>query len=245
MNDADTRRLLQCWGEDVPAQLLKLALTHRSFANEAGGLPTNERLEFLGDAVLQLIVTDRLFTDYPGHPEGHLAKMRAATVSQGPLAAVARKLELGRYILLGRGEEINGGREKDSILSDTMEALIGATYESVGITRTRAVVERHLEEMLEHAIERSVSMDWKTRLGELVRDLELGPISYEVDSSGPDHRRVFTAHLILQGERCGQGMASSKKAAEHEAAHTGILHLAGRYNIEGATSLEGYRIGGR
>ncbi|WP_227712864.1 ribonuclease III family protein [Nanchangia anserum] len=147
-------QLLTAWGIDIDPEMLILALTHRSFANERGKIPTNERLEFLGDAVLQLIVTERLYLAHPDHPEGHLAKMRAATVSQTPLALVARSINLGDYLLLGRGEEKTGGRDKDSILSDTMEALIGATYLCHGLEPTRAIVEHHLADLLATALER-------------------------------------------------------------------------------------------
>ena len=133
---ADVESLVFRWGAQIDPALLDLALTHRSWAHENGGLPTNERLEFLGDAVLQIVVTERLYHDHPEVPEGQLAKMRAATVSEPALAAVARDLGLGEFIRLGKGEALSGGRDKDSILSDTVEALIGATYLTQGRATT-------------------------------------------------------------------------------------------------------------
>lgn len=238
-----TEKLIESWGVEIDPELLKLALIHRSYANEAGGIAHNERLEFLGDAVLQLVVTDRLFTDYPTHPEGHLAKMRAATVSQVPLAQVARQLRLGDYLYLGRGEEISRGRNKDSILSDALEALIGATYLSVGISVTRQVVEAQLRDLLDHAVERSISMDWKTRIQELTRDLNLPVPEYSSSSTGPDHMRMFSAEVHIGSKRYGTGQGRAKKIAEQEAAHAAILKLAQRFNVRDATSLDGYVIG--
>ena len=138
----DVETLVFRWGPTIDPDLLVLALTHRSFAHENGGLPTNERLEFLGDSVLGLVVTEYLYRAHPTVPEGQLAKMRAATVSEPALAAVGRDLGLGEFIRLGKGETLSGGRDKDSILSDTVEALIGATYLTHGLEPTRVVVER-------------------------------------------------------------------------------------------------------
>jgi len=147
----DTEALVYRWGPSIDADLLDLALTHRSYAHENGGLPTNERLEFLGDSVLGIIVTEYLYRTHPEVPEGQLAKMRAATVSEPALAAVARDLGLGEFIKLGKGEALSGGRDKDSILSDTVEALIGATYLTHGLEETRTVVTRLVSRFLESA----------------------------------------------------------------------------------------------
>ena len=147
----DTEALVYRWGPSIDAGLLDLALTHRSYAHENGGLPTNERLEFLGDSVLGIIVTEYLYRTHPEVPEGQLAKMRAATVSEPALAAVARDLGLGEFIKLGKGEALSGGRDKDSILSDTVEALIGATYLTHGLEETRTVVTRLVSRFLESA----------------------------------------------------------------------------------------------
>lgn len=241
---ASAVKLLENWGITIEPELLILSLTHRSFANENGGIPTNERLEFLGDAVLQLIVTDKLYATYPDHPEGHLAKMRSATVSQPALAMVAKKLNLGDYILLGRGENHTGGRQKDSILSDTFEALIGATYLSHGMEKTRRVVETQLDFLLKQALERGVGMDWKTTVQELCAALSLGEVSYQIDGSGPDHKRTYRAELMV-GERIwGAGTASSKKLAEHYAAEKAILAIRKEHNLTGPIGFE-LGIGGK
>lgn len=229
---ATLETLLSDWGERVDVELLVLAMTHRSFAHEhgkVGSRGTNERLEFLGDAVLQIIATDYLFRNYPDEPEGTLAQMRAATVSQHPLAQVARKIRLGDYLLLGVGEDRQGGRDKDSILSDTLEALIGATYLSSGLEATRIVVERHLRRFLRNAPRRAVTLDWKTTLQELLSAGGLGEASYQIVSTGPDHNRHFTALAIVAGENWGEGQGSSKKVAEHNAAESAVQTLASRH----------------
>ncbi|MDR2566998.1 MAG: ribonuclease III, partial [Bifidobacteriaceae bacterium] len=158
------RRLADGLGVDLDPELLVLALTHRSFAHEAGGIPTNERLEFLGDSILGLVVTEHLYRAHPDLPEGELAKMRAATVSQRALARVARGIGIGNYVLLGRGETTTGGADKDSILSDTLEALLGAVYISHGLEDTRDVVLRLVGPTLERAAQLGAGLDWKTSL---------------------------------------------------------------------------------
>lgn len=221
----DVKLLIRKWGIDVDPDMLVLALTHRSFAHEMGELPDNERLEFLGDAVLQVIVTERLYRDYPHSSEGDLAKMRSATVSQPALAIVGRKLELGRYILLGNGEEKTGGRNKDSLLCDTVEALIGATYLCHGLEPTRRVVEHALKDLLRKAPTRAQSVDWKTTLQELAADLHMSPLTYSVEGTGPDHARKFTAHVSIDGTLWGTGEGTSKKNAEREAAHQAVVNI--------------------
>ena len=234
----DTEALVYRWGPSIDAQLLDLALTHRSYAHENGGLPTNERLEFLGDSVLGIIVTEYLYRTHPEVPEGQLAKMRAATVSEPALAAVARDLGLGEFIKLGKGEALSGGRDKDSILSDTVEALIGATYLTHGLEETRTVVTRLVSRFLDSARTRGAGLDWKTSLQELTAVHQLGNPAYEVTGTGPDHQRVFTASAIVDGEVLGQGTGSSKKVAEHdaaEAAYAAILAARG----DGGLNLPG------
>ncbi|MDY2941175.1 MAG: ribonuclease III [Varibaculum sp.] len=223
---ADADELLKRWGVPLSEDFLILALTHRSFANEAGGIPTNERLEFFGDAVLELIVSERLYRDYPDSPEGDLTKMRTATVSEPALAHVARNIGLGEFILLGHGEDLSGGRDKDSILSDTVEALIGATYLSYGLERTREVVETLFKELFENVVARGAAMDWKTNLAELARDLSMGEPTYTVTGSGPDHQRVFHAVAVIDGVEFGGGDGKSKKVAEHRAAQAAAERLA-------------------
>jgi ribonuclease-3 len=195
-----------------------LALTHRSFAHEAGGIPTNERLEFLGDSVLGIVVTEHVFRANPDAPEGDLAKMRAASVSQRSLAGVARRIGLGRFILLGRGERATGGADKDSILSDTLEALIGAVYLTHGMEPTRAVVERLVGPALARAATLGAGLDWKTSLQELTAQNGLAVPEYRAEGHGPDHARIFTAWAVVGEQEFGSGQGTSKKAAEQAAA---------------------------
>ncbi len=202
-----------------------LALTHRSFAHEAGGIPTNERLEFLGDTVLGLVVTESLYRSRPDESEGALAKMRAATVSQRGLAAVARELDLGRYVLLGKGELATGGRDKDSILSDTLEAVFGAVYLSHGLETARAIIERLVGPTLANAAHLGAGLDWKTSLQELSAGLGLGAPHYDVQGEGPDHARTFTARAVVGGQVRGTGVGPAKKIAEQEAAQAAYLAL--------------------
>ena len=218
--------LWEVWGISIDEDLLNLALTHRSYAYEAGGMPHNERLEFLGDSVLGMIVADRLYEDYPELAESDLSKMRAATVSQAPLAMVARDLGLGDFILLGKGEGMSGGREKDSILSDTVEALIGATYLTHGVELTRQVVLNLLVGLLDRAVERGQTQDWKTLLVEFANAQDLGVPTYSVTGQGPDHQRIFTAEVSLGGgEVQGVATESSKKHAENMAARDAMTRL--------------------
>lgn len=204
-------------GVQLDPELLVLALTHRSFAHEAGGIPTNERLEFLGDAVLGLVVAEALYRENPGLPEGQLAKMRAATVSQTPLAGAARRIGLGRYLLLGKGERRTGGRDKDSILSDTVEALIGATYLAHGLEPTRALVHRLVGEELAAASQPGGAGDWKTELQEAAQALGWGLPEYRLTGFGPDHAKTFRAEVVV-GELVAEGVGNSKKQAEQVAA---------------------------
>ena len=222
---ADVEALVYRWGSRIDPDLLDLSLTHRSFAHEHGGLPTNERLEFLGDSVLGIVVTEYLYRAHPDVPEGQLAKMRAATVSEPALAAVARDLGLGEFIKLGKGEALSGGRDKDSILADTVEALIGASYLTQGLEPTRAVIERLVSRFLRQARTRGAGLEWKTSLQELAAAHGLGNPHYEVEGVGPDHERVFTAQAIIDGEVLGEGTGTSKKLAEHEAAEAAYASI--------------------
>ncbi|WP_413452663.1 ribonuclease III [Georgenia phoenicis] len=221
----DVDVLLERLGIHIDPELLVLALTHRSFAHEAGGIPTNERLEFLGDTVLGLVVTERLYRENAGTAEGDLARMRAATVSQRALAGVARALGLGDFILLGRGELVTGGREKDSILSDTVEALIGAAYLCNGLEPTRAMIERLVADLLAQAATLGAGLDWKTSLQELVASRGLPAPTYQVVGTGPDHARSFTATVLVAGQDYGTGSGSAKKIAEQQAAEDAYTRL--------------------
>ena len=198
--------------------LLVLALTHRSFAYENGGLPSNERLEFLGDSVLGIVVTDRLYRDHPDLPEGELAKIRAATVSQRALAVVARQLGLGTFVLLGRGETSTGGSDKDSILCDTLEAVFGAIYLAHGIEVARKVILDLVGPSLVTAASAGVALDWKTSLQEACAAAGLGSPIYDVTGEGPDHARTFTARVVVDGVVRSEGTGTAKKLAEQEAA---------------------------
>ncbi len=201
-----------------PLALLELALTHRSYAYENGGIPTNERLEFLGDSVLGLVVTETLYRNYPDTAEGQLAKMRAAVVNARALADVARELGVGNCLLLGKGEETTGGRDKSSILADTLEALIGAVYLERGLASAETLVHRLFDPLIERAADLGAGLDWKTSLQELAASLELGALDYEVDESGPDHDKWFIARAVVGDFSRGQGEGRSKKEAEQRAA---------------------------
>ncbi len=209
--------LLEKLGVHLDPELLVLALTHRSFAHEAGGIPTNERLEFLGDSVLSIVVTEALYRRHPELPEGELAKMRAATVSQRSLAEVARTLGLGSYVLLGKGEMRTRGFDKDSILSDTVEALIGATYLSHGLEVSRELVHRLVDARLAAAEHLGAGLDWKTSLQEAAAERGFAPPVYHVDAEGPEHARTFHAQ-VAAGPVMGEGTGSAKKHAEQAAA---------------------------
>lgn len=210
--------ITSAFGVAFDPEVLSRALVHRSYSYENGATPTNERLEFLGDAVLGLVVTDALFRTYPDLPEGQLAKLRAAVVNMRALAGVARQHELGRHVLLGRGEESTGGRDKDSILADTLEAVIGAAYLSVGIAEAGDMVHRLMDPLIAVAADLGAGLDWKTSLQELTAAHNLGVPSYELSDDGPDHAKVFSAVAIVDGRRCGAGTGRSKKVAEQEAA---------------------------
>jgi ribonuclease III len=197
---------------------LERALTHRSYAYENGNLPTNERLEFLGDSVLGLVVTDTLYVCYPNLPEGQLAKLRAAVVQMAALAEVAKDLNLGSFIRLGRGEEVTGGRDKASILADTLEAVIGAVYIDCGLGEATLLVHRLFDPVIERAARLGAGLDWKTSLQELTAALMLGVPEYQVEESGPDHQKSFRAVVRVGGQLLGSGAGRTKKAAEQQAA---------------------------
>jgi len=213
--------LLGALGTELPDDLLTLALTHRSYAYENGGLPTNERLELLGDAVLGLVIVEELFRRHPDNSEGDLAKLRNSIVNSHALAGVARGLTdggLGDYLLLGRGEVNTGGAAKSSILADTVESLIGAVYLQHGLEGARGLVLRLFAERLDTAPTLGAALEWKSSLQELTSARGLGVPRYEVSSEGPDHDRRFSASVYVSGEVYGRGAGRSKKAAETDAA---------------------------
>ncbi len=216
----DTTELRESLGTGIGVDLLTLALTHRSYAYENGNLPTNERLEFLGDSVLGIVITETLYAQYPDWPEGQLAKLRAAVVNAGALAEVARTLGLGDYLYLGRGEETTGGRDKSSILADTMEAVFGAVFLDSGIDSARAVIHGLFDPMIEKAAELGAGLDWKTSLQEVAAAAGLGLPEYRVTDVGPDHAKEFSAEAVVGGQVLGDGVGRSKKVAEQRAAAT-------------------------
>ncbi|MGA5899495.1 ribonuclease III [Streptomyces venetus] len=220
-NQASSHTLLEGrLGYKLESALLVRALTHRSYAYENGGLPTNERLEFLGDSVLGLVVTDTLYRTHPDLPEGQLAKLRAAVVNSRALAEVGRGLDLGSFIRLGRGEEGTGGRDKASILADTLEAVIGAVYLDQGLDSAAELVHRLFDPLIEKSSNLGAGLDWKTSLQELTATEGLGVPEYLVTETGPDHEKTFTAAARVGGVSYGTGTGRSKKEAEQQAAES-------------------------
>jgi len=208
-------------------ELRETALTHRSFAFEHGVDTTNERLEFLGDSVLGLVVTDMAYAAFPNRSEGELAKLRAAIVNAQALADVARSLGLGGLVRLGKGEEQSGGRDKASILADALEAVFGAVYLDLGLDETRRLIERLFRPLME-AYDRDGGGDYKTILQELAsRELRTMP-EYRLEERGPDHEKEFTATVFLGGEALGAGVGKSKKEAEQRAAREAFDHISER-----------------
>jgi len=205
-------------GVDFHPQLLELALTHRSFAYETGGVETNERLEFLGDSVLGLIVTAELYRRFPDLDESRLSPLRSGIVNMRALADIARTLHLGEYIRLGKGEEVTGGRDKNSLLADALEALIGAIYLETGIEKTTAIVASLINDTLESAMAKGVALDGKTALQELTAAQGVGSPEYVVTESGPDHDKSFVAVAMVGGSAIAQGEGKSKREAEQFAA---------------------------
>ncbi|MDJ0925584.1 MAG: ribonuclease III [Acidimicrobiia bacterium] len=198
-------------------EVVTLALTHRSYAAEHALDVSYERLEFLGDAVLQLVVTRYLYDTYEDLAEGELAKVRAAVVNQKTLAAIGRRLGIGDAVLLGQGEETSGGRDKDSILADIVEALLGAVYLDGGYAPAAEFVLRHWVPIIEERATAPGRRDYKTRLQEILAKQGLQP-RYEISESGPDHAKVFAAELWVGERLIASGRGSSKKRAEQAAA---------------------------
>jgi ribonuclease III len=205
--------------------LLELALTHRSVSSESPGRHDNERLEFLGDAVLQLAVTDYLYSAYPSLAEGKLAKIRAAVVSRPTLADVARSIDLGIHLELTPAEDRTGGRDKDSILADAVEAVIGAVYIDSGLEASRRLVSRLLGGRVDERAKQPGLKDYKTRLQEVLAKEGKRP-DYATEGSGPDHERLFRARVSTDGVAMGEGSGRSKKEAEQQAASQALKALS-------------------
>lgn len=218
--------LIERWGIAISRPVLRRALTHRSFAFEHDE-PHNERLEFLGDSVLGMIVADMLYRDFPDNSEGDMSRMKTYAVSERGLADIARGLGLGEFIRLGKGEKMSGGRDKDSILSDTVEALIAATYIEHGLEPTRRIVERLVARKIEDASVLGPNLDWQTSFEELAhsRGME-GTLQFRISHEGPDHARVFTAQAFMGGRDWGSGTGSSQKNARRKASEASYRMLA-------------------
>ena len=195
-----------------------MAFTHRSFAYESGSSETNERLEFLGDSVLGLIVTEELYKRYPDFDESRLSPLRSGVVNMRALADIARGLQLGQYIRLGKGEEVTNGRDKNSLLADALEALIGAIYLQFGFARCTEIVRDLITPTMDSAVARGAGLDGKTALQELAASLGKGAPEYVVSEEGPDHDKNFTAVAMLAGQALSTGTGKSKREAEQVAA---------------------------
>jgi ribonuclease-3 len=206
--------------------VLELAFTHRSFAYETGITTTNERLEFLGDSVLGLIVTEELYLKYPDLDESRLSPLRSGIVNMRALADIARTLELGKYIRLGKGEEVTNGRDKNSLLADALEALIGAIYLECGFEKSTQVVRELIKETLSSAMAKGAGLDGKTALQELLAATGKGAPEYQVTETGPDHDKSFTAVAMVSGEAISEGSGKSKREAEQSAARSALEKLS-------------------
>lgn len=213
---------------EIDSELLELAFTHRSFAYEAGLTATNERLEFLGDSVLGLVVTEELYRKYPDLDESRLSPLRSGIVNMRALADIARSLELGKYIRLGKGEEVTNGRDKNSLLADAFEALIGAMYISVGFEKTTESLLGLVKPTLDSAMAMGAGLDGKTALQELVASLGKTTLEYQVTMSGPDHDKSFEAVAVIGGELVAVGTGKSKREAEQSAARAAFEILTAR-----------------
>lgn len=227
--DADVEAALEVRFNDPG--LLGLALTHTSYAVEQeraadAPAPTNQRLEFLGDAVLALVVADLAYRSFPNLAEGELARLRSATVNQAVLAAVARDLGIGDHLRLGRGETQSGGKDKENILADAMEAILGAVYLDQGIGGAFTLIERLFWPWMRAYVRGGGARDYKGMLQELTAALGRGVPRYVVQGSGPAHQPRFTARVIVEGEELGFGSGKTKKEAEQQAARQAHEHLA-------------------
>jgi ribonuclease III len=225
--------LIEQLGIDLDPQLFRLAMTHRSYAYENGGLPHNERLEFLGDAVLGIVVTEYLYLTFPELPEGRLAKLRAAVVNSHSLADVARDLDLGDEILLGKGEQTTGGADKSSILADSLEAFLGSVLISAGRDSADRLIHHLFDPLVTKAAALGAGLDWKTSLQEFCADHGLGGPSYRIVESGPDHDKRFEAVAVVCDETFEPGSGTSKKLAEQGAAENAFTALSLRLPAAG------------
>lgn len=209
--------------------LLSLAMTHSSYANEhkMGIVENNERLEFLGDAILNLVVSQYLYKKYPNHPEGELTKIRAKVVCESSLAYAAKKIEIGKFLLLGKGEESTGGRDRESILADAAEAIVGAIYMDSDFETTNRALLRNFEFDIVHAVAKGdLFIDYKTELQEIVQKNGKSTMEYRVNKEeGPDHNKMFYMDVVVNDEVIGIGRGRNKKDAEQMAAKEALIRL--------------------
>jgi ribonuclease III len=212
-------------GVELSPELLELALTHRSFAYESGGIPTNERLEFLGDSVLGLVITEALYERFPDLDESRLSPLRSGIVNMRALATIGRELGLGSSLKIGKGEEVTGGRDKNSILADAFEALVGAIYLDKGFAITKTVVLELMRSAIEDAVSKGAGIDGKTALQEIVAASGWSPPEYRISESGPDHDKDFLATAIVNGVTYPAGSGKSKREAEQVAARLAYEEL--------------------
>ena len=210
------------------ADLLLNALAHSSYANENRGISDNERLEFLGDAVLGLVIADYLYRLFEKHKEGDLTKIRASIVSEGPLSQIARDIRLGRFLLLGKGEAISGGRDRDSVLADALEAVIGAVYLEAGINQAKELIIGLFSSLMENSFQGKGFQDYKTNLQEVLQAMGEEEIVYRViKETGPDHDKEFVIEVLCGRRVIGRGKGKSKKEAEQRAAKEALGNIRG------------------
>jgi len=218
--------LIERLGVSISQDLLTQALTHRSHSYENGNQPNNERLEFLGDSVLGFVVTAELYKRFGELQEGELSSLKNSVVSAKALAEVAAGIDIGSFLLLGKGEEKTGGRDKGNLLADAFEAILGATYVEHGLTRASELVERFIFPLLDNHIDLLLNSEPKTKLQEIAQERGLSAPAYETTYTGPDHDRIFSATVTV-GEVVAAGEARSRKGAESEAAIAAIKALGG------------------
>lgn len=216
-------------------ELLRQAMTHSSFANEhrLNKLVNNERLEFLGDAVLEITVSEYLYNNFPNMPEGEMTRNRASIVCEPTLAFCSRDIELGNFLLMGKGEELTGGRKRDSIVSDAMEALIGAIYLDGGFTNAKEFINRFILNDIQN---KKLFYDSKTILQEMVQAVTKEVLGYQlVSEEGPDHDKTFSVEAVIGDKVIGKGKGRTKKAAEQEAAYCAILKMREANSVQNIT----------
>lgn len=218
--------LIERLGVSISQDLLTQALTHRSHSYENGKQPNNERLEFLGDSVLGFVVTAELYKRFGELQEGELSSLKNSVVSAKALAEVAAGIDIGSFLLLGKGEEKTGGRDKGNLLADAFEAILGAIYVEHGLTRASKLVERFIFPLLDNHIDLLLNSEPKTKLQEIAQERGLAAPAYETTHTGPDHDRIFSATVTV-GEVVSAGEARSRKGAESEAAIAAIKALGG------------------